>query len=242
MARTGWRVVLGTAAVMAAATTALIGCSQGSSSPSSSPSPSDNGVSALTAQEILTKATDAAKAQSSVQIIADGGSGSDAVKFDIQMSKAAGSSGSMTKSSQTIQFFATEANTWLKADKAFWTEQANTAAAELVGDKWVKVPNANPAFATFAGFGNYSNGVTEMLKPGSAVTKGELTTINGQKAVILVSSKGQLWIATTGDPLPIQLQSTGSDGGTVTFSQWGSTNVGSAPAAADTIDFSKLEG
>lgn len=241
MAKTGWRIALGAAAVMAAAATILGGCSQGSSSPSSSPSPTDNGIAALTAQEILTKATDAAKAQASVQIMANGGSGTSAGKFDVQMSKSAGASGTISSGSQTVQFFATEANTWLKADKTFWTEQANAAAAELVGDKWVKVPNSNPAFATFANFGNYTNGVSDMLKPGTAVTKGELTTLNGQKAVILVSSKGQLWIATTGDPLPIQLQSKGAEGGTVTFSQWGSANVGSAPSATDTIDFEKLQ-
>lgn len=242
MTRTGWRVVVGTAAVMAAATTALAGCSQGSSSsPSSAPSPTDNGVSALSAQDILAKATDAATAQSSVQVVANGGSGKDAITFDISMSKTSGASGSMTNGGQTVQFFATEANTWLKASRSFWTDQASPAAAELVGDKWVKVPNSNADFATFAGFGNYSTGIAEMLKPGGAVTKGELTTLNGQKAIILVSSKGQLWIATTGDPLPIQLQSTGSDSGTVTFSKWGSATVGSAPAAADTIDINKLQ-
>ena len=242
MTRTGLRVVLSTIAVMAAATTALVGCSQGSSSPSSSPSPTDNGVSASTAEQILVKATDAAKAQSSVQIMANGGSGTSAGKFDVNMSKTAGASGSVTSDGQTVQFFATEANTWLKADKAYWTKQVNPAAAELVGDKWVKVPNSNPAFAGLANFANYSNAVTEMLKPGSAVTKGELTTVNGQKAIILVSSKGQLWVATTGDPLPLQLQSTGAEGGTVMFFHWGSANVGSAPSAADTIDFQKLQG
>lgn len=77
--------------------------------------------------------------------------------------------------------------------------------------------------------------------PAGTVTKGELATANGQKAIIMVSDKGQLRIATTGDPLPIQLQATGSDSAAVTFSQWGSTSAGTAPAAGDTIDFSKLQ-
>lgn len=241
MARARWRAAMTTFAIAAAATT-LVGCSQGSSGPTSSPSASDNGVSALTAQEILTKATDAAKAQSSVQIVTAQGTATNQTTISVNINKTAGGSGSMTSEGQTVQFYATEANTWIKATKEFWTKNANAAAAELIGTKWVKVPNTNPAFATFSGFGNYSAAMGELLSPEGTITKGELTTVNGQPAIALVGAKGRLLVATTGQPLPLQIQSNATDGGTVTFSQWGSANVGSAPAADDTIDFEKLQG
>lgn len=193
--------------------------------------------------EILAKAATAAKAQPSVRMAIDQGTASGSAKTDASVSKSNGASGTVSANGETVQFYATKANVWVKAAKEFWTKNASPAAAEMIGNKWVKAPVSNKQFAAFAAFGDYTVLFDEVMEPTGAVSKGELTEVNGQKAIILVSDSGQLWIATTGDPLPLQMKGkpTEAGSGTVTFSQWGSAKVGSAPPDSDSIDLDKLK-
>jgi len=241
--RISQRLAVGASVLAVALSVTLAGCGKSESSPSASPSPTDNGVSALAATEILSKAVAAANGQSSVNVAINGTQGGKTFKLNVNMSKAGGASGTISAGDATQQFFATESNVWVKADKQYWETAANPAAAELVGNRWVKIPATNPDASGFA-FGDYAKSIEGMLKPEGTLTKGELSTLNGQPTIILVSSEGQLWIATTGQPLPQQMKSkTGTDGsdGTLVFSQWGSAQVGSAPAGSDVIDISKLQ-
>lgn len=239
MAGRSWRIALGMFVAATAASTALVGCSKGATT-SPSPSPTDNGVSAMTAQEIVDKTEVAAIAQGSVQIVADQGTGDEGYKISVNMSKTNGASGTISQGKDQVEFYATEANVWIKASKEFWTKNSGAAAAEAIGTKWVKAPTSDPNFAQFSSFGNYTKGLNELIKPEGTATKGQQTEIDGQKAIILVSPKGEMAVATTGDPLPIQIKQTGSGTGVVKFSSWGSASVGSAPPDSDTIDVSKL--
>ncbi len=67
--------------------------------------------------------------------------------------------------------------------------------------------------------------------------------MNGQKVIGLTDGRGggTLYVATTGQPYPIQLVSPGNGAeGKITFDQWGTTVTIAAPKSA--IDISKLTG
>lgn len=226
--------------VVSVATLGLVGCGKSTSGPSPSPSPTDNGVSALPAVEILAKATEAAESASSVHLATEQTSEGQTIKFDLSISKTAGASGSVTNGTETIQVFVTESNVWVKADRAYWVKVKGEAAAELIGGRWLKAPANNPEFAEFGSFANYTETIKSIMDPSGLVTKGELSSANGQAAIIVVSERGQMWVATTGQPWPIQIKGKAADSGTATFSQWGTAQVGSAPSVDDTIDIEKL--
>jgi hypothetical protein len=77
--------------------------------------------------------------------------------------------------------------------------------------------------------------------------KGDLTSVqdvNGVPAVGLVfaESGGMLWIAATGDPLPLRFEEKGASGGSgvLTFSEFGEDVDVAVPDEDDVVDPSKL--
>lgn len=245
MGRHSRRLGIGVAAIATTAL-ALAGCG-GSSTPAASPSPSktDNGVAALSAQEILNKSDAAVKNQSSVHMKAEGTQNGEPLAFDFSVTKTSGGSGSLTmgKAGQA-EFVVNETSIWLKASKEFWTSNFNAATAELIGNRWLKVPASNESYAYLKTFGSYDSTMSDFMKPKGEISKGAPVDLNGQPAVILKSSEGEMWIATTGEPLPLQQKGTsaspGADSHVITASEWGTATVATPPPENDTIDVSKL--
>ncbi|MEI6623742.1 MAG: hypothetical protein WCP28_17760, partial [Actinomycetes bacterium] len=220
-----------------------------SSQQSSSPSPTvtDNGVSALTAQEILTRSEAAALAQSSVHIVAEGTNTTGPITMDVILTKSAGASGSMTSDGATFSFVERDSTIWMKGDAAFWTKAgAKPAAIAAIGTKWVKMPSTNPAGSSAAALGNYTDMVHSFYKTKGAVTKGETADLNGQKTIVIIDPEdnGKLWVAATGEPLPLQTQRLATTANPTTangtFSQWGTATVATAPADTETVDVATL--
>jgi hypothetical protein len=224
-------------AVAVAGVLTLAGCGSSASTATGSPAPSSNGVAAQTADQILAKAVETAKAQKSVHIVGKVTTAGQTTALDLHVQKGAAGYGSVTVGGTEIQIVATATDVYMKADKAFWAANGSAAAAEVVGDRWVKAPITNPSFKGLSDLA-----ITGILKPDGTLTKGAEGAVNGQAAVPLTSSKGgKLWIATTGDPLPIQFDGEKA-GEAVVFSDWNVPLTVPVPAAADTIDFTKLTG
>ena len=216
-------------AVVLAATLLFAGCGGGSGS-------SGNGIEELSATEILTRVGDAAKAQSSVHLVGIGSADGTALEMDLKLAKGKGASGSMTLDGGKLQLVSDASKLYIKADKSFWTAQANAAAAALVADRWVSMPASEEGFGDLA---NYDAFVSQLLEPEGEVTKGTTATVQGRKAIGLVTSEGTLWVSTTGDPLPLRID---SEEGSLRLTDWGSAVAISVPSASDVLDISKLGG
>jgi hypothetical protein len=232
-------------AVAVSAALLLAGCggSSGGASASTSPTASGNGVAGLTADQILARTTAAARAQTSVHVSGKGSSGADAIGIDMTMSKGKGGYGTITLGGSPLQVVSDGTTVYFKGDKAFWTAQASAAAATVIGDRWLTAPVTNQSFASLAQFADFDSSITGFLSPDGAITKGAQKDIAGAPAVELKSGSGSLWVATSGDPLPVQI-STGKPGEELTFADWGTTIDVTAkiPAEKDTIDLSQLGG
>jgi hypothetical protein len=226
------------AAVGAAALVA--GCAtQGSgTSPTPSPSVADNGVSAMSANEILEKAKTAVGAVDSFHMKGAALEDAEKVELDFQV-KGDDVGGSMTVSGMTIEIIRVGNDAYIKADTLFQTLLGSQPQLlNLIKGKYVKVNAADERFKQFTQISNPE----ELLKPEGTVSKGEAKTINGKQAIALIDDKdkSKLYIATVGEPLPLRIEDeSGANGLDFTYDE---TVTITAPPADQVVDASQLPG
>ncbi|MGD9956167.1 MAG: hypothetical protein AB7O74_16395 [Candidatus Nanopelagicales bacterium] len=222
-------------AAAALAITALLTVSAcGSSTGASTTEAASNGVADKSAEEILKAAQDAAKAETSVHMVGTVTQDSGEMKIDLNVEKGGKAVGTIVMAGATLDIIATGTTVYVKGDKAFWDSQAGEGAYDLIGDKWVSSTSAKD-LESFKDFTDFTTAISQMLNPSGTITKTEASTVDGQAAIgIKDGDKGTLWVATTGDPLPISID--GGTEGSVTFSDWSKPVTITEPAAADILD------
>lgn len=236
-------------AIFGVAIALLAGCASNddkkdASSPATTTSaaPADNGVAALEATAIIDKARAALKAAKSYHMAGSITDEGQKTSLDVKVS-GADVLGSMTISDAKIELLRVAGKQFIKPSAAFWkltSPQQAGAIAQIVGDRWVVVPASNKDLSSFFTVTD----VDEILSPDSnTVTKGAVKPINGTPAIALTEgdADGTLYVATTGEPYPLKLEGAKPEDGGMDFTEFGSTFADiQAPAAADTIDFSKI--
>ena len=213
-------------------------------------SSTSNGIESMSAQQIVAATKSAALAQKSVHVAGKVlESGVTMTSLDLSLVKGVGGYGTVAMGKLSFQIVTTQTETYFKADKSFWETSGGAGAAAMVGDRWVKMPVGQKDFADFASMTDFTKMIGDWLKPSGTITKGATQTIAGQPALGLVDTDGStLWVATTGEPLPVLISSPasasaspqGSSGG-FAFSDWNKVADPVAPPTAETLDLSKLE-
>jgi len=233
------RLVLTIAALGAASL--IAGCATqsggGAGTPTASPTPADNGVAALSANEILQKATTALKDQESIHMKGAGKEDGEAVEIDLKI-KGDDVAGTVAAQGLTLEIVRVGADAYLKADKLWETLlAANPTALNLLKGKFLKFPATDPRFKEFTNFSNPE----EILKPEGTVTKGATKTVNGKPAIGLTDDakeKSTVWISTVGDPVPLRIEEDGT-GNAVDFTYDEAITI-TAPATTEVIDITKV--
>jgi hypothetical protein len=212
-------------------------------------SSTSNGIESMTAQQILAATKTAALAQKSVHVsgkVLEGGV--TMVSMDLSLVKGVGGYGTIAMGKLTFQIVTTPTAMYLKADKSFWEMFGGPGGTATVGDRWAKMPLGQEDFADLGSMSDFTKMIGDVLKPSRTITKGATQTISGQPALGLVDSDGStLWVATTGDPLPVLISSPasasaspqGSSGG-FAFTDWNQVADPVAPPTAQTLDLSQL--
>jgi outer membrane lipoprotein-sorting protein len=199
---------------------------------------SGNGVADKSAEEILAATQAAAKAETSVHMVGTVTQDAGDMTIDMKVEKGGKAVGTIVMAGATLDIISTGTKVYVKGDKAFWDSQAGEGAYELIGDKWV-ASTSDKDLESFKDFTDFTTAVSQMLTPSGTLSKTEPSTVDGQAVIGLQDGeKGTLWVATTGDPLPLKIDG-GSEGG-VTFSDWGATVTITEPAAADVLDPSQI--
>jgi hypothetical protein len=214
----------------------LTGCAE-SGTPATSPTtqaPADNGVAALSADEILARATAAAIAAPGVGV--KGTVSADGTPISIDgIAKGADSKVTLGLSGVTVDVIKVGADLYLKAPAAvlpLLLPPAVQSQVAAIGTKHVKAPATTPEFKDF------SLTLADLLKPEGAVTKGDATTINGQPVITLLDGESKLYIATTGEPYPVRMEA--PFGTALDFVNAGTPVEIAAPAADQVFDLSML--
>jgi hypothetical protein len=235
-------------AALATATMLLSGCGGSDSTepkggtPAASQAPADNGVAALTADEILAKAKEALTKAGSFHLAGAATTDGQTMSLDFKVSgKDFVGKMSMGKDAD-VEILAVGGKQYMKPSEGFWAmiagaEQAKTMTT-ATGGKWVLVPAKDQISGLFA-----AADVNELLKPGGTLSKGETTKVGEQPVVTLKDSsdaESLVFVATTGEAYPVRIGPSATGEG-VTFSEFGAKFDGIvAPAADQVIDQASL--
>ncbi|WP_157408453.1 hypothetical protein [Actinoplanes sp. N902-109] len=240
------------ASVAVAAAMALTGCGgdkeeqpAGAGAPTTvaaSPSAAaGNGVAALSADEILQKAQDALKDEKSFRV--KGSVDQDGQQTDLDL-KLSGEdfAGSMAMGKAKVELLSVGGKKYLKPNEQFFVMSTNAqqgkALAQVINGRWIAGAEADDSFKDLFSVADWK----ELLKPSGAVSKGEEKQVEGVPVITLKDAgdkESALYIATTGEPYPVQLVGEGAS--KLTFSQFGETFTEIAkPAAKEIVDLSKL--
>jgi hypothetical protein len=211
---------------LAAAAALLAGCT--TTTPQVTPTPTTNGLEALTAEEILDKATDALGDAKSFRAVGKGESDGQAIEVDLTFA-GDDAKGKITFDGSTVDVVQVAGSSYMKADETFWKmflpAEAQAMALPLIAGKYVKVPSAQSIIPS----------VEDLLKPEGTVTKGEVTTVGAKPAITVQTTDGKLHVSLVGQPYPIDIV---SDEGTIEFKDVDADVTITAPPAAEVFDLS----
>jgi hypothetical protein len=216
--------------IVLAALAALAGCGGGSGSSTEADK---------SAAQILVDAKQAAREAGSVSVTGSIDDNGTKIDLDLHIAKSTGT-GSITIQGTKVDLIRIGQVVYLRAGADFYERiGAGKVASKLLAGRWLKASSTQKDFKNIAQLTDLDDFVTQAVKPEGTLTKGDETTVDGQKAIELKDSKGgTLLVATTGEPYPLVFKGGGSTSGTVTLSDWGEKVVAKAPAGA--IDIGML--
>lgn len=196
---------------------------------------SDNGIAKLSADNALTKVKTAVKDVKSVHIAGTINQQGQTLDLDVHAARDKGQ-GTLTINGGTMEVRLLEGTTYVKAEASTFEKLGvPTAQAGMIGGKWLKSGGASSQFAAFGQFLELDQLFDSLLTPEGELEKGDTTDIEGEAAIALVDNAetgGTLYIATTGDPLPLRITKSGSGGGQVDFTEYDADVTVTAPDGA----------
>ncbi len=221
-------------AAIAALLTAAALCACGGSASSSG-----NGVAAKSPQEILAASSKAAARLTSVHISGRSVSVTEPLELDVTLADSGGE-GTISVGGESLAVRSVGKYLYIKAGSGFWQHYANATTAKLFSGRWLKTPQSGQ-FAELASLTSKQQVLSDILPGNGHLAKGSTSTINGQPVVALIDkSQGgdTMYVATTGQPYPIEIVDGGSSVGKVVFDHFNEPVTVSPPA--DSIDLVKL--
>jgi len=210
-----------------AAAALLAGCTN-TTTPQVIPTPTTNGLEGMTADEILAKAQGALDEAKSFRVKGPVVVEGQTLIVDLVF---AGSDvkGTMTVSGVALDVVRAGGGTYVKAPVLVWAALLPAEVQAMlppgIETKYLKLPSP------LAELVPTKDG---LIEPEGSLTKGEITTVNGQPAITLSDSKGKLNISLLGKPYPIDL--TDDKSNKLEFSEFDASVTITAPPTADVVD------
>jgi hypothetical protein len=198
-----------------------------------------NGVTSKSPDQILNTAVGAGEAAKSLHVdgaIKDSGS---SVGLNMSIVAGKGASGTVSEGDASFKLITVGGNFYMQPDQAFLLKFAKSqAAAQLFKGRWLKGSSSDASFASFGELTSIKSLMGSLTQSPGTLTKGKTSTLGGQKVIALNSSKGgTMYVATTGKPYPLQIsKNSGTQTGTVTFSQYNKSFAISPPSSSINIE------
>jgi hypothetical protein len=206
----------------------------------SSGGPPDNGESGKTADQILKDCVTALRGAQSVHLVGELPTGSDPFGLDLRFTRAGNTQGTVTLGGVHADILITGGKTYLRGRQLF--ARFDAQKAQVIGDRWVALSAESSVegdiVQALSGFTDFNKLADIFASPtGGAVTKGAISTVDGQSVVALRDSEGILYVATTGRPYLVEVK---PDAGSkpLHFDSWDQAVDVVAPR--DSVDFSSL--
>ncbi|MFF9621602.1 hypothetical protein [Streptomyces griseosporeus] len=219
----------------------LAGCSE-------DPDAGTNGVGKLPPEQIQSRTQQAAASVAAVHLSGTVVAGGATYKLDMRL-KSGGSTGSVTADGASFQLLRVGEQLYLKAGADFWTHEdgkdsdaaSDTAAADKLEGKYVKVPQSDPAYQRFSGFTDKNTLLGSLLTlHGTLATDGhhEQAGVRTIRITGDEGSGGTLDVSLEGRPYPLRLVRAGG-AGTLVFSDWGKDFAVQKPPKGETVDYGR---
>ncbi|MFF7201565.1 hypothetical protein [Streptomyces sp. NPDC008141] len=212
------------------------------------PDAGTNGIGKLSAAEIETKAKTAADAATAVRLSGTLVSKGGTYKLNMRL-KHDGGTGSVTSKDNTFELLRIGKALYLKADAGFWNPEdgkgdakpgeSDDEAADKLDDKYVKVPEGDPAYNQFRGFTDMDVLLDGLLGMQGELSKGDRTKVGGVRAIKVTAGEGAggtLDVSLEGEPYPLQFARAGG-AGVLTLGDWGKDFTLKAPSKEETVDY-----
>ena len=204
----------------------------------------DNGIAKLSATDALKQVQAAVKEVDTVHISGHLTAQGQDITLDLR-DKAGAGVGTLRLAGGEIDVVRTSDTIYVKGNATALTAfGASQTQASVAADKWLResISSSGPLSA-FAQLLDSSALFDSVTTPTGELKTGTTTTINGHKVFTLVDAaaggNGTLYVAETGDPLPLRVDQPGANGGSLDFEYGVDVSV-TAPTGA--IDLSQLTG
>lgn len=256
-------------AVCAVAALSIAGCGSGNNSKgedtappqsSQSTSPKDD-ITALPAEDIIERASEALKNAPSLKLQGVGSSDGEEVQANLSLNKQGDCTGKMTMGTTgSFEVIKLGKKFWMKPDDKFWETQAgNAEAAKLLKGKYLLGDTSSPENSDMADMCSLED--TAFNKPAwqsdgssassassdtvDSITKGATSTISGVPVIAVKAVHGSetitAYIATDGTDYPVKFVTKGGDDpGTITLSDFGKPINVASPDPALVVDMDQL--
>jgi hypothetical protein len=197
---------------------------------------SSNGIGSKSPDQIVAATRSAVAKVSSVHVAGTVSNSGTKVALDLNLVNGKGGKGSMTQNGLGFQIVAVGPEVYLNGSTAFWRATAGATAAQLLSGKWLKAP-ATGQLASLATLTNVQKLFNQLLSSHGKLAKGKTTTVQGQKVIAVndTTNGGTLYVAATGNPYPIEISKTGTDGGRIVFDHFNQPVSLTPPANAVNI-------
>jgi hypothetical protein len=206
-----------------------------------SSSSSGNGISSKSPTEILAASKAAADSASSVHVAGTLASNGTPITLNLSLASGHGGRGQISEGSLSFELIVVGDTIYIKGSPAFYSHFGGAAAAQLFQGKWLKAPISGGELGSLAALTNFGKLLDQTLSSHGTLVKGATSTVAGQPVIELrdTSRNGSLFVATSGQPYPVEIVKHGSETGHIAFSAWNQPVSLSAPAGA--IDLSRLQ-
>ncbi|WP_344497102.1 hypothetical protein [Streptomyces enissocaesilis] len=231
-------------AVCVGLTAALTACGE---EPKPDPDKGTNGVGRLSASAIEAKARNAARDAESVRLSGTVVSKERSYTLDMRL-KEDGGTGSVTSEDSTFELLRIEDELFMKAGADFWDHGAqrspessasDEAAAGKLEDKYVKVPDGDPAYDQLRGFTDKDVLLDGLLGLHGKLAKGDRRKVGGVRTIEVTGGRGaggSLAVSLIGTPYPLKLERAGG-AGVVRLADWDEEFALEAPDKDETVDY-----
>jgi hypothetical protein len=227
--------------VCASVAVGVAGCSEQESS--------DRPFQGQSADQVAAKAVTATRDATSVRMAGKVSANGQPLTVDFHVDTQKNCKGRMTVEQGSAEVIHAGQATYVKGDKGFWANASQNSAgqekqAQALSGRWVKVPVGDAQTTGLCDKQGFLADMDSDKSERKGMTKGEVTTVNGQKAMALQKKKGgetlTMYVATEGKPYILKLvQSGGQNPGTVLFSDYEKPVRATPPPAGQVIDGTK---
>ena len=231
-------------ALAACSSSTTTGTSSASGSPAASNSAAQaapNNIADKDADAILKETKAATDKATSVKVASSSQTGSEQQSFELVLTKN-GATGTMSQSTGSFQLIATTDTIYIKGDGNFNTTFAGGEASKLLEGKWLAIPAGGAQAQSFKSMASTSEFFGQLLTSDRKLTKTTDTkVVDGVTCIGLTDEgKGTLWVATTGEPLPMSIDPPPGQNGSLPFTDWNASVTIEPPPADQVVDISKL--